>query len=65
MPPLPKADKHLPHCTVAAGGIWIPLTDNIRDRVASFMLDSRTGKVLLNIRDGVVHNAVLEEHVRD
>jgi hypothetical protein len=36
----------------------------VGERVKSFMLDKRTGNVVLNIRDGVILKAVIEEHLK-
>lgn len=41
----------------------IALPDAIYERVRRFVVDRRTGNVILNIRDGQILKAVLEEHV--
>ncbi len=37
---------------------------NIALKLRAFMLDKRTGNVVLNIRDGEILKAVFEDHVR-
>ena len=37
---------------------------NIAELLQRFMLDKRTGNVVLNIREGEILKAVIEDHVR-
>ncbi len=38
--------------------------ENIWRQLNRFMLDKRTGNVVLNIRDGEILKAVFEDHIR-
>lgn len=42
----------------------IALPGAIYERVHAFVVDRRSGNVILNIRDGQILKAVLEEHVK-
>lgn len=57
--PLP-ADRTSPH--VIEDRIALPI--GVGERVKAFIVDKRTGNVVLNIRDGVILKAVIEEHLK-
>jgi len=42
----------------------VPIPTAIAAQVNRFMLDRRTGNVVLNIRDGEILKAVIEDHIR-
>lgn len=59
-----EAKHRRPQSAVAADGIWLHVTPKICERLHQFMLDARSGNVVLHVRDGEILKATLEEHVK-
>lgn len=53
-----------PRAAMASDGVWLQVPPAIRHRVHQFMLDLRSGNVVLHVRDGEILKATLEEHVK-